>query len=121
MTDIQNRQDLEFLMDAFYAKLLADDAINYIFTDVAKINLETHLPHIVDFWEQVVLNSGNYKKNVLQVHLDLNEKEKLLPEHFEIWLEHLNQTVNSYFVGENASKIITRALSIATVMKIKLQ
>ena len=121
MTDIQNRKDLEFLMEQFYAKLLADDAINYVFTDVAKIDLATHLPHIVDFWEQVVFNSGDYKKNVLQIHLELNEKEKLLPKHFEIWLENFNQTVNSYFVGENASKIITRALSIATVMKIKLQ
>lgn len=121
MTDIQNRQDLEFLMDHFYARLLADDAINYIFTDVAKINLSQHLPHIVDFWEQVVLDSGNYRNNVLQIHLDLNKKEPLTPKHFEIWLGHFNQTVNSYFIGENASKMITRALSIATVMKIKLQ
>lgn len=121
MTDIHTRKDLEWLMEHFYAKLLSDDAINYIFTDVAKINLEQHLPHIVDFWEQVVLNTGSYKNNVLQIHLDLNEKVKLLPGHFEIWLHHFEQTVNSRFIGENASKMITRAVSIATVMKIKLQ
>ena len=121
MTDIQNRKDLEFLMERFYAKLLADDAIGYIFTDVAQIDLPKHLPHIVDFWEQAIFNTGNYRNNVLQIHLNLNQKEHLTPQHFQIWLDHFNSTVNLHFVGENADKTLTRALSIATVMKIKLQ
>jgi len=56
----------------------------------------------------------------LQVHFDLNEKFKLKPEHFSIWLYHFMTTVDSLFAGENAEKIKTRALSIANVMQIKL-
>lgn len=120
MTDIQNRKDLELLMADFYARLLADDAINYIFTDVAKIDLPEHLPHIVDFWELSILHSGNYKKNVLQVHLDLDNKETLTGTHFQTWLKHFDAAVDQNFSGANAETIKTRALSIATVMQIKL-
>ena len=120
MKDIQTRSDLETLMDAFYKRLLADDSISYIFTDVAKIDLKEHLPHIVDFWEQIILNSGSYRKNVLQVHLDLNEKTPLNSVHFHTWLSHLTAVIDQSFAGENAEMIKTRAMSIATVMQIKM-
>lgn len=121
MTDIQNRRDLELLMDHFYAKLLADDSISYIFTDVAQIDLPGHLPHIVDFWELSILHTGNYKKNVMQVHIDIHRKEALTPAHFKTWLGHFNDSVDAHFAGRNAELIKTRALSIATVMQIKMQ
>lgn len=121
MNDIQTRKDLEMLMAAFYEKLLHDDSIAFIFTDVAKINLTEHLPHIVDFWEQNILNSGNYRNNVLKIHLGLNEKIRLTDQLFDTWLGHFNHTIDSYFSGENAEKMKTRGLSIATVMKIKMQ
>jgi len=120
MKDIQNREDLENLIHSFYTKLLQDDSINFIFTAIARIDLEHHLPVLVDFWEQVLFNSGNYTNNPLKVHMDLNHKIKLTETHFSIWLGHFNITVDSLFAGENAEKIKTRALSIATVMKIKL-
>ncbi|SCY34371.1 group III truncated hemoglobin [Flavobacterium caeni] len=121
MTDIQTRADLEKLMAQFYDKLLADASISYIFTDVAKIDLVTHLPKIVDFWEVVVLHSGQYQKNVLQIHLDLHAMTPLEPQHFNTWLGHLHQTVDELFVGENAENLKTRALSVATVMQLKMQ
>ncbi|MFP9099686.1 group III truncated hemoglobin [Flavobacterium sp. RHBU_24] len=119
MTDILNRRDLEILLRSFYGKLLKDPAISYIFTDVAKINLEEHLPHLVDFWEQMLFHTGGYRKNVMQLHLDLNAKEHLTEKHFEIWLSTFNTTVDGLFVGENAENAKTRGLSVATIMKIK--
>ncbi|MNK01043.1 Group 3 truncated hemoglobin ctb [compost metagenome] len=120
MKDIETRADLEVLMREFYNKLLQDDAINYIFTDVAGIKLEEHLPVITDFWELSLFHTGGYRNNVMQVHLGLNSKEKLTEKHFATWLKHFEETTNSLFSGANAEKIKTRALSIATIMKIKL-
>jgi len=120
MKDIETREDIALLMREFYNRLLADPAISYIFTDVAKIDLEAHLPHLTDFWELSVLHTGTYKKNVMQLHLDLNSKEKLTDTHFDVWLGHFNQSVDDLFSGSNAEKIKTRALSIATIMKIKI-
>lgn len=120
MKDIETRDDLEKLMWEFYSRLLKDPSINYIFTDVAKINLESHIPHLTDFWQLSIFHTGNYKKNVMKIHLDLNEKEMFTPEHFETWLGNFEASVNDMFEGANAEKIKTRAHSIATVMKIKL-
>lgn len=120
MKDIETRTDIELLMREFYSRLLNDSAISYIFTDVAKINLEEHLPHLTDFWEQSLFLTGGYRKNVMQIHLDLNEKESFTSQHFETWLRHFEDSVNDMYAGPNAEKIKTRANSIATVMKIKL-
>ena len=120
MKDILNRADIDLLMRIFYNKLLDDPAISYVFTEVAKIDLENHLPIIASFWEQNILQTGNYKNNVLEIHRRLNLKEKLKPELFEIWLQHLYGAIDTNFEGENCEKIKTRALSIATIMKIKM-
>ena len=120
MEDIQTREDLLFLMNTFYGKLLVDIRIKHIFLDVAKIDLTTHIPVITDFWEQNILGTGSYKNNVLKVHRDLDEQFHLSPEHFEVWLDHFESTIDSNYSGENAEKMKTRALSIANVMKIKL-
>ena len=120
MKDIESRQDLEVLLTAFYNRLLADPAISHIFTDVAKIDLQSHLPHIVDFWQHSLFYTGSYRKNVMQIHLDLNSKERLTDAHFETWLHHLTTTADSLFRGETTEKLKTRAQSIATVMKIKI-
>lgn len=120
MKDIETRADIELLMQEFYNRLLADPSISYIFTDVAKIHLPSHLPHLADFWQQALFHTGGYRKNVMQLHLDLNAKEKLTHAHFDTWLSHFNTTVDTLFAGEIAETAKTRALSIATIMKIKM-
>ncbi|QBN19925.1 group III truncated hemoglobin [Flavobacterium nackdongense] len=120
MNDIQSREDLHVLMTEFYKKLLADNRINYLFTNVAKIDLEPHLWELVDFWEQMLFDKGSYRKNVLKLHTDLNQQSKLSEEHFTIWLNYFNASIDENFAGQTAENMKTRALSIATVMKIKM-
>ena len=120
MKDIASREDLEVLLREFYNSLFQDSSISYIFTDVAQVNLEEHLPHITDFWEQNLFSTGSYKNNVMKLHLDLNNKEKLTTAHFDTWLTHFYTVTDKIFAGVNAEKIKTRALSIATVMKVKI-
>lgn len=120
MTDLLTPKDIYTLVDAFYKKLLADESISYIFTDVVKIKIEEHLPVLVTFWSQTILGTGGYTKNLTQIHLDIDKKEPLTPALFKIWLAHFNETVDQNFAGHNAEKIKTQALSIATVMQIKI-
>ena len=120
-TDIKSRTDLEFLLSEFYKTLLQNEDMRRIFIDVAQIDMDEHLPTIVDFWEQVLFHTSDYKKNVMQLHVELNEKTRLSGEHFKIWLDTFEATVSTHFSGENADKIITRALSIGTIMQIKLR
>lgn len=117
--DIENRDDLLLLMQKFYKKLLSDNLISYLFTDVAKINLAQHLPVLVDFWDSILFQSGTYQKNAMQPHLAIHQKSPLTKYHFEIWLRYFKETVDELFAGDNAFIIKERATSIATVMQIK--
>ncbi|MBK8601050.1 MAG: group III truncated hemoglobin [Flavobacterium sp.] len=120
MNDIQNQDDLYQLVDEFYKRLLNDNAISYIFTDVVRIKIEEHLPILVTFWSQAILGTGGYTNNLTQIHLEVNRKEHLTPELFKIWLNHFESSVNELFCGSNAEKIKTNALNIATVLQIKI-
>ena len=121
MHDIQNQDDLYLLVDEFYKKLLTDPEISYIFTDVVKIKILEHLPILVMFWSQAILGTGGYTNNLTKIHLDINTKEHLTPELFKIWLHHFYTTVDENFKGEKAEQIKTQALSIATIMQIKIK
>lgn len=117
--DIEDRNDIDLLMLRFYSRVMADDLIGYIFTDVAKLDLDRHLPVIGDFWETIIFQTGVYTRhgrNPLQVHGELNEKEPLLPEHFRRWLEIFTQITDELFAGEKADFIKVRAAAIAERM-----
>ena len=118
--DIQTRIDIELLIRAFYDKVLVDKTIGFIFTEVVPLDLEHHFPKLFDFWENTLLKPNGYKTNVLQVHLDLNKKVKLKPEHFERWLQLFVETVDELFEGKTANMAKNRAFSIAVVMQSKL-
>lgn len=117
--DIETRDDLLLLIQEFYKKLLADDSINYFFTDVAKINIEAHFSVLVDFWDSILFQSGIYQKNAMQPHMALHKKSPIQKHHFETWLRYFKETVDELFTGENAFLIKERVTSIATVMQIK--
>lgn len=118
--DIANRDDLLYLVKRFYEKLLTDDSISYLFTDVVKISLDHHLPVLVDFWDSILFQSDTYRKNAMQPHLALHQKSPLTKHHFETWLRYFKETVDELFIGDNAFIIKERATSIATVMQIKI-
>jgi len=118
--DIATREDIEMLMRSFYNDVLQDEVLKHIFIDVAKMDLEAHLPTIIDFWETILLDNHVYKKNAMQVHYELNKKIPLLPEHFERWLLLFNKSLNKYFAGRNVDLAKKRAVGIAQLMQHKM-
>ena len=119
-TDIASRADIERVIKNFYDLLLVDDLVGFLFTDIAKLDLETHLPKLADFWEDQLLGSKKYIGNPMRVHMQLHKLEPLKKEHFDRWLSHFNSTIDSAFTGPKAHLAKERALSIATVMQIKM-
>ncbi len=120
-SDIQNREDISLIMKEFYIKLLDDEQVKHFFEDIIQQNhLEQHLETITDFWNGILFNDTAYQKNAMQPHLILNERKPFKKEHFKTWLQHFNASVNENFNGEKAEMAKTRALSIATVMEIKM-
>lgn len=119
--DITSREDLLLLVTKFYDKLLNDPSISYLFTDVARINLDHHLPVLVDFWDSVLFQSDTYRKNAMQPHLALHQKSPITKQHFETWLRYFTETIDELFEGATAFVAKERATSIATVMQVKIK
>ena len=120
MNDILNQDDFYLLVDNFYKKLLADQSISYIFTDVVKVHLEEHLPILVTFWSQAILGTGGYVNNLTQIHLDVNAKSYLSKELFDIWLAHFEAAINENFQGFNCERMKNQAHNLSTIMQIKI-
>ena len=118
--DIENRNDIELLMKKFYSRLLADPSINYLFLDVAKIDLPHHMPILVDFWDMVLFHADTYRKNAIEPHLKIHRQSPILKHHFETWLSHFSDSIDELFEGDKAREAKEKALSIATIMQIKI-
>lgn len=117
--DLQNREDIELLINTFYDKVKKDALISFFFTDVVPVNWEKHLPTMYNFWENIVFYTGGYEGNPMEKHQNLHKMHPMSKAHFQRWLELFTTTVDELFEGEKAELIKQRALSIATVMQIR--
>lgn len=111
--DVHLRSDIEEIVARFYAAVLKDPIVGFIFTDVAKIDLEHHLPVIVDFWADSLFHEGRYSGNPLRKHLELHEVVALKPGHFTRWLYLFNRAVDEAHAGANAETMKRRAERVA--------
>ncbi len=118
--DIRDREDIAKVVEAFYQTAIQDTEIGYIFTDVAKLNLEAHIPVICDFWETVLLGNMVYRGSVVSKHIELHRKSALRPAHFERWLSIWLIVVDGMHVGEKAEEMKKRASLMAELMKHKI-
>ena len=120
MTDLENRKDIELLVDAFYRKVIIDDQIGVFFTEVVKLDWNTHIPIMYDFWETTLLGKMKYKGNPMIKHLDLNRKMPLNQGHFERWLSLWEETLEENFQGIKAEEAVKKARQIGQLMQFKI-
>ncbi|NND32241.1 MAG: group III truncated hemoglobin [Saprospiraceae bacterium] len=119
--DIESREDLEILVQHFYDGMLKDQMLGPIFNEIAQINLETHLPHLVDFWHSMLFLTGAYKRNVMNMHLELHRKTALEKKHFDLWLQYFTKAIDDLFSGPRSQLAKERARSIALLMQVKIK
>ena len=118
--DIENRTDIALLVNSFYEQVKKDEVIGFIFNDVVKINWETHLPLMYDFWENALFFTGTYSGNPMNLHQHLHHIRPLNSKHFTQWILLFNTTVDKLFKGEKANLAKQRATSIASIMAEKI-
>ena len=100
--DIASRADCERLVRAFYGRALEDPIIGFIFVDVAKLDLDAHVPRITSFWETILLGARSYSGGAFRPHAELHAKVRLREGHFTQWLNLWSRTVDELFAGERA-------------------
>ncbi len=120
MKDIESREDIKQLVTTFYDRLQKEEKeLDYLFNDVAKINWETHLPKMYDFWETLLFHKNVYDGNPMRTHTSLHQKSKLTKENFDKWLVLFKATVDDLFEGEIANLAKQRAESVALSIQLK--
>ncbi|MHA7985762.1 group III truncated hemoglobin [Rathayibacter sp. CAU 1779] len=121
MHDLEDRDDVALLVSSFYRRAFADPLIGPIFTDVAHMDLDHHLPIMCDFWQTVLFNAGLYRRNALQLHSVLHAKHPLGEDEFERWLEIWVANVDDHFAGAVAEHAKVQAARIAGSIERRLQ
>lgn len=114
--DIQNDNDIATLVYCFYDKVRSDERLGYIFNDFAKVEWDTHLPRMVDFWSNLIFQTGRYKGRPFRQHLPL----PIELSDFRRWLGLFEQTVDESFSGENAEYAKEMAGKIASSFAVRL-
>lgn len=121
LPDIENRDDIERLVRAFYGKAMNDEIIGYIFTDVAKLDLDEHVPKFVAFWETNLLGKQTYAGGAFHPHANIHHQSPLRQGHFERWLILWTRTVDEMFDGPRAALAKVHALRIGNAFLGRLQ
>jgi hemoglobin len=119
--DIETRDDCEQLVRAFYGRALTDPVIGWLFTDVARLDLEAHVPRIASFWETILLGARSYGGGAFAPHAALNARAQLRAGHFERWLWLWQQTVDELYAGERAQLAKAHAIRVARAFHQRLQ
>lgn len=115
--DLDSREHIEFFVDRFYERMLADEQLAPIFVDVAEIDLAVHLPHIKDYWCKLLLGDNKYRRHTMDIHRQLHSKRTLQARDFQRWLSFFTATVDAYFAGERAERAKRVAAAIAANME----
>lgn len=120
-SDIETRADCERLVRAFYGRALEDPIIGWLFTDVARLDLESHVPQITSFWETILLGVRSYDGSPFPPHLEIHEQVGLKAGHFGRWLALWTATVDELFAGQRAELAKAHAIRVAQAFHRRLQ
>ncbi len=112
-SDIAHRDDVERLVRAFYARALTDPLIGWLFTDVAGLDLEAHVPRITSFWATMLLGERSYGGGAFAPHARLHARARLHEGHFERWLTLWSASVDERFAGPRAEEAKAHATRVA--------
>jgi hemoglobin len=119
--DIETRADCERLVRAFYARAFEDPLIGWLFTDVAKLDLEAHIPVIASFWETILLGARSYGGGAFAPHAALHARAPLRKAHFERWLVLWRATIDERFAGPRAELAKAHAERVAQAFHRRLE
>ena len=118
---IESREDVSFLVRAFYAKIREDALLGPIFNGIIT-DWEKHLELLTDFWETNLFYERKYFGNPLHAHVEVDKKSghAINELHFGTWLNLWFQTIEEHFEGEIADTTKNRARAMGTFLHLNI-
>ncbi len=119
MKEIENRKDVELLVNNFYIKIRKDALLGPIFNgQIPDEKWPEHLNNLTDFWETNLFGIRKFKGNPMQKHIGVDENlnHAIDQNHFGQWINLWFETIDELFVGELADKAKNAARKMSTVL-----
>ena len=108
-------QQLEQLVDRFYAKVREDEVLGPVF-NAAVQDWPEHLEKLTAFWSSVMLTTGRYKGNPMIAHL--KHKSVIEPAMFDRWLGLWRETASEVLDDAGAAAVAAKAERIAESLQL---
>jgi hemoglobin len=115
--DLDNAAAISSLVELFYTRVLTDPLLAPLFTQVARIDPDAHLPTIKAFWRKMLLGDPAYARNMVARHGAVHARVAFEARHFDRWLALFTHTLEHNFAGPYTE----RARTLATRMAANLQ
>ncbi|ANQ47677.1 group III truncated hemoglobin [Flammeovirga yaeyamensis] len=118
--EIENREDIIVLVNSFYDKVRQHPTLGPFFNEEIKINWDTHLPIMYDFWESNLFSVNKYKGNPVVTHQSVDKVSPIEQKHFGHWLQLWFNTLDEHFEGQNADTLKSRARNMSHMLFMKI-
>lgn len=119
--DLQNREDVAFVVNTFYDLVRKDEMLGPIFNKIIT-DWPSHLHKITLFWDQVLFDTRLYAGNPRIAHIEADKQvdHSIDISHFGKWLFYWINVINENFVGPRADLLIDRARRMQTVLYVNV-
>jgi hemoglobin len=114
--DIRDEADIKVFVDAFYAKVNADELLSPVFNEVARVDWTEHLPLLYSFWSALLFRTSTFTGRPFPKHLVL----PIGREHFGRWVSLFVATIDELFEGAKAEEAKNFARSIADTFQLRM-
>lgn len=117
MKQIQDRNDINLLVNSFYSKIRVNNVLGPIFNKhISENEWMHHIEKLTDFWETNLFGKPVFKGNPTQKHIlvDYNLNNTISQEHFNTWLRIWFETIDELFIGEMAERAKIAAKKMAS-------
>ncbi|MCV6629214.1 MAG: group III truncated hemoglobin [Flavobacteriaceae bacterium] len=118
---IDNKEDVAFLVDQFYAQVREEASLGPIFNAMIG-DWDRHLELLTRFWSMHLMFERNYTGNPIEIHrkVDRFVEGTINEQHFGLWLNLWMQTIDTHFEGENAEILKNKARKMASFIHIDI-
>lgn len=114
--DLQDRDDIERLVVAFYRYAAMDELLGPVFV-AAHVDWPGHIDTLTDFWAWQLLGERGYEGNPLRAHEPVHARTPFSDAHYDRWLDLFVSTIDEHFAGPVAEVAKGRAKKMAAAMR----
>lgn len=115
-TDIQSLEDIQLLVNSFYARVRKNELLGPIFNERIGDRWPEHLEKMYRFWQTVLLEDHTYFGSPFPPHAQLPVDQV----HFNTWLQLWHGTIDQYFQGRKADEAKWRGDKMAAMFLHKI-